>query len=368
MSTGKAHRPRFGIGPARQSATRASWQKVDGTVTILITLIGWSSVPLFLHFFADKIDFWTSNGWRYGFSALIWLPVVVFGVARSTLPKRVWLLALIPALINAGSQILFTWAHYKIDPGLLTFGLRSNIVFAAIGAAIFFAAERRVIKTPEYLLGIVLVICGTTGTVILGHEPLVGATLGGVLLAVGAGAGFAMYALSVRHFMQGINAIRSFSVISLYTAAAMVALMYIFGEDHGATAITVLTPAQFVWLLASAVIGIALGHVFYYHSINTLGLAISAGVVQLQPVLVSIASYFINHEVLSMEQWQAGMLSVFGAALVLWCKQLARRRDPWKVPEKQSESLSAMTSLSDETAMLEIAETVFDACAETAAS
>ncbi|MCA9278829.1 MAG: DMT family transporter [Phycisphaeraceae bacterium] len=369
MPTDQARTPRVGQSHSAMAAEPNAWQKIDGTVTILVTLIGWSSVPLFLKFFADKhIDFWTSNGWRYGFSALLWLPVIVIGLTNRTLPKRVWKLALIPAMINAGSQILFTWAHYKISPGLLTFGLRSNIVFAAIGAAIFFAAERKVIGIPEYLLGILLVILGTTGTVVLGSEPLVGATLGGVLLAVGAGAGFAAYALSVRHFMQGINAIRSFSVISLYTAAVMVTLMVVFGEQQGMSAINKLSASQFVWLLVSAVIGIALGHVFYYHSINRLGLAISSGVVQLQPVFVSIASFYFYGEVLSMEQWQAGLISVFGAVLVLWCKQLTRRRDPWKMHGIASSTSARATTVSDEAVMIEITETVTDACAETAAS
>ncbi len=50
-----------------------------GTLTITLTLLGWSSVPLFLRHFVDLIDPWTSNGWRYGFSALLWAPVLVIG-------------------------------------------------------------------------------------------------------------------------------------------------------------------------------------------------------------------------------------------------------------------------------------------------
>src|SRR5262245_28336924 len=48
-----------------------------GMVTLVLTLLGWASVPLFLRHFADLIDGWTSNGWRYGFSALVWLPVLI---------------------------------------------------------------------------------------------------------------------------------------------------------------------------------------------------------------------------------------------------------------------------------------------------
>lgn len=308
--------PSAGVGPN-------AWKRIDGTVTILLTLIGWSSVPLFINSFSHELDLWTSNGWRYGISALFWLPVVLWGLYRKTLPPRIWKLALVPAALNILAQIVFTAAHYEIDPGLLTFGLRSNIVFAALGAAIFFSAERAIIKTPGYLVGIGLVVAGTLGTLALGQTLPTDTTLTGVLLAIAAGAGFAFYALAVRHWMQGIDAIRAFAVISLYTALALVALMLINGQRLGADALA-LTPTRFFWLAVSALVGIALGHMFYYHSINRLGLAVSAGIVQLQPILVATASYFITGEVLTPAQWACGVIAITGAAVVLRSQHRAK--------------------------------------------
>ncbi len=54
---------------------QATGRTATGAMTVTLTLIGWSSVPLFLRYFADSIDAWTSNGWRYGVSALLWAPV-----------------------------------------------------------------------------------------------------------------------------------------------------------------------------------------------------------------------------------------------------------------------------------------------------
>ena len=45
--------------------------RAAGVVTILLTLVGWSSIPLFLKHFTHLIDGWTANGWRYAISALI---------------------------------------------------------------------------------------------------------------------------------------------------------------------------------------------------------------------------------------------------------------------------------------------------------
>ncbi len=296
-------------------------------MTVLLTLIGWSSVPLFIRHFADAIDVWTSNGWRYGFSALLWAPVLVLGAARSRLPAGLWRAALVPSLFNAVGQVCFAWAHYKIEPGLLTFGLRTQIIFVAAGAFLLFPAERRVIRSVSYLAGVAMVFGGTIGTVMLGEAPPRGATALGITLAVASGMLFAGYALSVRHFMRGMHPVVAFAAISQYTAAVMVALMLAIGDRAGLWALA-LPGNQFEFLLLSAVIGIALGHVFYYISIARLGVAVSAGVIQLQPFLVAIASGALFGERLTPWQWGSGAVAIGGAMLMLAMQGRLARGEP----------------------------------------
>ncbi|HZW10414.1 MAG TPA: DMT family transporter [Phycisphaerales bacterium] len=311
-----------------------------GVASVLMALVGWSSIPLFLKHFAGLIDPWTSNGWRYAFSALFWSPVIVIGLARRSLPPGIWRAALWPSLINCAAQVVFCLAHYKIDPGLLAFGLRSNIVFTTVGAAIMFASERRVIRSPGFMLGVMLVIAGTTGTILLGEGVPAGSTLTGVVLAISAGAGFAAYALAVRRCMHGVNAIQSFAVISLYTAAGMVALMLVYGREAGLGALGLVgrplgdAPAvpilfdQFGMLLLSSLIGIALGHVAYYYAIARLGVAVSSGVVQLQPFFVSLGSLALFGEELTPLQWGSGGIAVSGATLILVVQHFLHRQGP----------------------------------------
>ncbi|HYE03628.1 MAG TPA: DMT family transporter, partial [Phycisphaerales bacterium] len=284
-----------------------------GLITVLLTLAGWSSVPLFLRHLAQYVDFWTSNGWRYGFAALLWAPVVVLGVCRRTIPRSVWAAAVLPAVFNTLGQAAFAWAHYKIDPGLLTFGLRTQIAFVAVGAFALFPSERRVIRSPAFLGGVLLVFLGASGTILLGRTPPRGATGFGVALAVASGALFAAYALSVRRFMHGVHPVRAFAVISLYTALGMVAPMLVMGERGGAVVLG-LGAREIALLLVSAVIGISLGHVFYYISIARLGVAVTSGVIQLQPFLVASASYWLYGERLTRLQWASGSVAVAGAA------------------------------------------------------
>lgn len=305
----------------------ASGLRADGVATIVLTLASWTAIPIFLRHFSSLIDGWTANGWRYGFSALIWLPAILLGLKRQSLTPGIWKAAAIPALFNTAAQVCFGLAPYYIDPGLMTFSLRLQIVFVTIGALIMFPAERRVIRSPGYIVGIGLVILGTAATLILKPDGLGGGTLTGVLLAIGAGLLYGAYSLSVRKCMHGIPPITAFAVISLYTAAGMLGLMFIFAERSGGTALD-LSQGQFLLMLLSSLVGIGIGHTLYFYSIARLGLAVSAGVVQLQPITVSIVSYFVFKELLSPWQWASGIVAILGAGIMLWTQhRLASTRE-----------------------------------------
>jgi drug/metabolite transporter (DMT)-like permease len=290
-----------------------------GIFTILMTLMGWTSIPLFLKFFSADIDPYTANGWRYAFSALIWMPALIWAWRKGRLPKGVWVAALVPALFNTLGQHWFGIAPYKIDPGLMTFALRVHVVFVTVGAALLFAAERRVIKTPAYLGGLAMVMGGTMLTLLLKPGEFGQATREGVLLSIGAGASYAAYALSVRKLMVGMNPLLAFAAVSQYTAVALVVVMLVVGKDHGAGALQ-LPGWKFGLLVLSSVIGIGMGHTFYFLAIQRLGLAVANGVVQLQPVTVSIASLFLFDERLTGGQWAAGLMAVAGAGVILWAQ------------------------------------------------
>lgn len=333
-------------------------------VTIILTLAAWTTIPLFLRFFKDHVDGWAANGWRYGISALIWLPALVWATRRGEAGRDLWKRALWPSVFNIVAQVCFGLAPYYIPPGLMTFSLRLQIVFVAIAAAILFLPERRVIRQGTFLLGLGVVLAGTSGTLLLDEQTKLWSTIKallglgvtevtaiagepgtanaaaaatherviGVALAIASGLLYAGYALSVRWWLQGRNPFIAFSVVSQYTAVGLVALMLVFARDpvthaldYGAHAMH-LSPRVFSLLVLSSIIGIGIGHTLYYFSISRLGLAVSAGVVQLQPVTVSVASMFLFGEVLSAGQWACGLCAIAGAGLILWTQQRMGRK------------------------------------------
>ncbi len=290
--------------------------RTSGAVFISLTLLAWSSVPLFLKYFTAYIDAWTANGWRYGISALFWSPVILVGWRRRALPVGLWRAAIVPSVVNCIGQSCFAWSPYFIDPGLLTFMLRFQIIFVALGAFLLFPSERRILRSRAYWFGVIVVFAGSLGTCLLGAELPRGATTFGVVLAIAAGIIFGGYSLSVRYYMHEVHPVFAFAAISLYTAAGLITVMLLAGQQHG-FAVTAFAQMQWGMLAASALIGIALAHVFYYVSIARLGVAVSAGVILLQPFFTGASSYFIFAERLTPAQWISGLVAVGGAIVML---------------------------------------------------
>ncbi|MBM4110256.1 MAG: DMT family transporter [Phycisphaerae bacterium] len=294
-----------------------------GSLNALAALLGWSTVPLLLRDLAGRgVDFWSNNGWRYGASALIWLPYVIWHAWCGRMPKGIWKAAIIPSIANIAGQACFTAAFGLATPGIVTFGLRSQLIFVALGAWFLFPSERAVMRSARYLVGFALLITGLMPVLFDGECSLSGANGSGVMMAICSGLGYACYGLSVRRFMAPYHPVLAFAVICQITAVGLVALMLAFGRDGGAY-VPSLGSRELIFLALGAIIGIAAGHVFYYIAIARLGVAVTSGVLQLQPFLVSAASVIVFEERLTGLQWLGGFVAVGGALLMLTAERKA---------------------------------------------
>lgn len=305
----------------------------SAVATIILTLIGWSSIPLFLRYFKDYIDPWTANGWRYAISSILWLPVLVWAYRRARVPDGLWRAAIVPSIFNAAGQVAFAWAPYLIDPGLMAFGVRLQIVFVAVGAAVMFPMERELLRHRPFLIGLIVVACGTLATVALKPGGFEVKSALGIIIAIASGLLYACYSLSVRRWMSGMNPVVAFAAVSQYSSAILVVLMFGFAPRLG-MGVDALTSTQFGLLALSSVIGIGIGHTLYFYSLGRLGVAVSSGVVQLQPFLVSVASIWLFKEQMRPVQWLTGAIAICGAGVMLvaqhrWAaaREAKRQRD-----------------------------------------
>lgn len=284
------------------------------------TLLGWASILLFLKHLVPYIDAWTANGWRYGVSALLWLPLLLVGARRGTLPKGIWWRALPATFFNLMGQMLYAKMPYYIGPGLGGFLIRVALVSSMLGAFVLFADERVLLRSKLFWAGMSAIVAGSIGTVFLGHAPIGHMTATGIILGASSGAFFGLYGVCVRYYMRGIPSMTSFSVISLYTATGLVVMMLLFADGRGRQVFDLSAYNWFI-LILSALIGIAICHVSYYAAIARLGVAISTAIVQLAPFLCAIGAYVWFEEVLSRWQWTSGFVMIAGAMMLLVAEQ-----------------------------------------------
>ncbi|MFN7430722.1 MAG: DMT family transporter [bacterium] len=300
-----------------------------GIALIVLTLLSWSSVPLFLRDFAGfGLDPFASNGWRYLLSAAFWLPLLLVLHRRGQMPAGILRAAAVPVAFNIAGQTAFAWGPTLLEPGFFSFVFRVQIIFVTLGAYLLFPGERALLRTPGYWVGVALVVGGSVGLLLFSaHEPSIGgggAHVGvtgeafwrGVGVSLLAGVLFAGYGLSVRYYVGKFHPVVSFGVICQFTAVGMVVLMLLLAKGHG-SGVLEMTTGQWGKLVASAFVGIAISHVMYYASLKHLGVAVSVGVIQLQPIITAIGSTLIFNERLTALQWSSGVVGVAGAIVML---------------------------------------------------
>jgi drug/metabolite transporter (DMT)-like permease len=298
---------------------------------------------------------------------MLWAPVLILAHARRRVPKGLWRASVFPSITNALGQTLFTYAYYNVDAATATFGLRMQIVFLAVGAYLLFPSERTLLRIPQAWIGIILVLGGVLATIFLrsttGTPVVQGATPNptlGVLAAIAAGFLFAAYGLAVRKQMHGYHPVTAFAAVCQLTALICVAFMFAFARspvtnalDFGASAFD-LSGRALTMMLISSVVGIALGHVFYFISIARLGVAVTSGVIQTQPFCVAAAQFFVFGIALSTGQWIGGLIAVSGAMLLLHTQWALGRRQAMKIsPTIDREEVAGSKSVGIEAAEMD---------------
>lgn len=314
-TTGAASRGRQPPDMTPRTPRHIDWL---ATAALTATMICWGTVPVFLKYFADYIDFWTANGLRYPISAALYLPLLLTFWRRGLLPPGLLRRAWIPVIPNVFGQMLWGISPYYADASLVGFLVRISIVWSIVVSFLLFREERALLTSRRFWVGIALAIAGCIGVTTLGQPIHWGTTGLGILFILLASLFFALYGIAVKATMRRVNPFVAFSVISLYTSLILVLLMGLFGRPAQALH---LSPLQWLLLVISSVLGIAAGHGLYYTAIKRLGVAIASGAGLVLPFFTAGLARVILGEHLSAGQWCSGAILVIGAGLLIWAQQ-----------------------------------------------
>lgn len=317
---------------------------ITSFLSLAAALLLWSTIPLFLRSFTGEIDAFTANGTRYPFSAFLWVFPFVYLYRSGRVDPKVFRLALVPVLINVVAQTCLAWAPYYLEPGIMMFLGRISIVFALMGSFIVFMDERILMSKPMFWVGLLLCICGFIGLCWFKTNWEQSVSWFGIVLITLHALCIALYSISIRYYMSGIDPWVSFPVICFYTSPILFVMMFLIGEP---ARVLDMTGDRLVVLGISSIIGIALGHVFYYYALKHIGVAICSGIALVTPFLTTTGSYWIFGEWLNGWQWVSGVVLLVGAAFLLREQRHIGTHQP-ALTASSTPELEEITSVCDE--------------------
>lgn len=302
--------------------------------SMLGAIFSYGLTPVLLRTFVDDIDAWTVNGIRYSVSALFWLPLVLmhrgrYGRRAGGGGSTIWRDAAIPSILNTLGQIGWGLSPYFLTAPVIAFVYRLSFLFTvALGFALV-ASERPLARRPAFWLGAVVSVAGLV--MLLGRPLGAGNTItaAGIVIVLFTNLMFASYSVSVRLCLPGYPVRLSFGVISLYTGGALLPLMFAFGHPGEAVGIGA---EMWATLVVSALIGIAISHVLYYHSIHSLGATVSAGLLMSTPFVTAVLAALFLGEKMNAAQAAGGLSMIAGGGLLL----LARGQVQEEVVDRQT--------------------------------
>jgi drug/metabolite transporter (DMT)-like permease len=247
-----------------------------------------------------------------------WLPFLFISIRKNKFDRRIWRKAVLPSAANLAMQSFYAGAFYYIGPAFMVLLTKTNIIWIAGFSLIFFPEERPLAKSKRFWLGLVLSTTGVLGVMYFKEDFVTIKTMIGIVLALSMSVMWAVYTLSVRIAFKDIDSRHGFSVISIYTMAGLFILTILFGNLGDCTQIGLL---QWLCVVVSGIIGLALGHVLYYIAIQHIGATIPSLVILAQPFIVLAISYFIFSESLNLFQILFGAVLLAGSAIAVWAQQ-----------------------------------------------
>lgn len=287
---------------------------IKGTTFAVLALVFWVPAPIAVKYLSPYVDFWTQNALRYVIAAVIVFAFVFFSKRTAVFEKSLWRKALIIAVPNIVMQCLWCAAFYYLNPAFGALLAKTSVLWTAAISLIFFADERGLMKSKSFWTGFVIAIVGLVGVTVFKKDFSTTASVIGIIIILCCSVAWALYTIAIKALLKDSDSMAGFAIVSVYTAAALAVLAFLFGKPAQC-----LDMSAGVWavLVASGLASLAIAHSFYYAAIKRIGATIPSLVVLAQPFLILLVTRVMFGESLNGPQWVFGLLLVGGAALAI---------------------------------------------------
>lgn len=246
-------------------------------------MLCWGSVPVILRELTEHIDAWTANAVRYPLSALLYWPILFVFWRAGVLNRRLVSRCAIPAILALSGQVLWALAPYYLSASAIGFLVRMSLVWSLLGAMSLFPDERRLLRVPGFYVGLLLSVGGFIVLSVSKGMFDANVTVTGIAIILACSFFFGLYGVSVRQCLRGVHPLVGFGVVSQFVSIGTLIAAAAFGRPYDLASLATLGWCQ---LVASSILGIALGHFFLYVAVGRLGAAITSGVGAIGPFVM----------------------------------------------------------------------------------
>ena len=282
------------------------------------TLVLWSIGPVCIKYLTGYLDSPTQNALRYTVACAFWLPMLVIALKKGTVTAQLCKRALLPSAANIVMQCLWAGMFYHINPSLAVLLTKTNVLWIAVLSMLLIPAERALLRKPRFWLGFGLSLTGVFGVLYFKPDMALSGNVMGITISLLVAFFWSVYVIAVKICMQRTDSRTSFAVISVYTVIGLWIAAFGFGDIRAC-----LDMGLKPWgiLILSAVLAIALGHVFYYAAMKRAGTTVPALVILVQPAVILGMSKFMFDEQGNMMQGVFGMVLLLGAGFAIWARK-----------------------------------------------
>jgi len=286
---------------------------------ITLTTLLWGLPSLFIHYFASYLDADSQNFWRY-LAAMAFLLLYGWWSGEEVVCRQGQALirVAVTAALLVAYQYCYTESLYYAKPALVSLLIQLELIVAISLSCLFFPDERRVARSPWFILGACAAMAGAVGMVVFSREcaaaeaqPADWAKLAfAVSLVVGAAALWGAYSVAVKWSLEQVSPFSLFTNVA--TLAALFFLM-LAGLQGRPGAIAHMSAGGILAVIGSGIACIAVAQVLYLSAIRGLGVGICNTVILASPIVAVALSPFLFGEQLTWLQVLSAIVLLSGA-------------------------------------------------------
>jgi drug/metabolite transporter (DMT)-like permease len=296
--------------------------KATAALMLALSLFSWAQAPVFIRFLREAYGPFAMTFIRYG-SGAVALTVVCLIYYRAEFLRLLRHPAPILgiALLNVIQQTTWTTALYGATATMAQVVTKLDLVFVIAFSYFLFHEERKVIRSPLYMLGTALSLLGVVAVLTKDAGSLVPVLDRWAVLLLITTVLWGTYRVWSKHIVMRWHPIPMFAVLAIYTTLGFFVLTLGSGQAgdliHAGPKLTGIA-------LFSGIMPIAVAHPSFNFAQKHLGSAFCTSLGLLVPFMTYMLAVLVlpaQEETLLPSQWVGVIVLISGAFLVIWAGQ-----------------------------------------------